>query len=247
MQNRTYRALIVSGMMLNVMFLALVLADEYKWERAYMVPLFIAWVFLIFLTILLLFFGRPESVVRFARVEERSPSPARPMPEPAFQPVTPAAKPALRFASVKAGGIPFEFNGYTLYGRDVELKNGGTRPIYFFSKHEPKSGKMVAKPAGFHVGVNERTGLPFLKKGTGNDGEDLTPEAVFQYQAQCAALTEDGAQCRNSSRIGSKYCASHFGYQPKVIPKAEAKREDTRPRYKNAPDTLPAVRKKSSA
>lgn len=34
------------------------------------------------------------------------------------------------------------------------------------------------------------------------------------YQPQCQALTADGAQCLNSSRGVSKYCASHKGYQP---------------------------------
>lgn len=34
------------------------------------------------------------------------------------------------------------------------------------------------------------------------------------YRPQCSALTEDGAQCRNSARHGSRYCISHFGYQP---------------------------------
>ena len=34
------------------------------------------------------------------------------------------------------------------------------------------------------------------------------------YQPQCAALTEDGQQCRNSARGVSRYCASHKGYQP---------------------------------
>lgn len=246
MNNRTYRALVVSGMLLNTAMLALVLADHYVWSARYQVPFFLTWVFLFFLVLLLLFFGRPESVVRFARVEPTAVQ-ARPLPEPAFQPVAPLRAAAPAPVKRVGTGIPFVYNGYTLYGRDVELKNGGTRPIYFFSKHTPKSGKMVAKPAGFHVGVNERTGLPFLKKGTGADGEDLTPEIEEAYRPQCAALTEEGAQCRNSSRDGSKYCSSHFGYQPTVMPKAEAKRDDTRPRVKDAPDTLPSVRKKPTS
>lgn len=36
------------------------------------------------------------------------------------------------------------------------------------------------------------------------------------YQPQCAALRNDGVQCRNSARGGSKYCSSHFGYQPRT-------------------------------
>jgi len=37
--------------------------------------------------------------------------------------------------------------------------------IYFFSKRKPKSGKkMDDMPKGYKVGVNKRTGLPYLKK-----------------------------------------------------------------------------------
>ena len=250
MNNKTYRALFIGGMLLNTLMLVLVLYDHYKWAAAYQVPLFILWVILLLAILMLLFFARAEHVVRITRVEEREER-QHPLPEPAFQPMAaaaPASPPKLRFASIKTGGkIPFNYNGYTLYGRDVELKNGGTRPIYFFSKHTPKSGKMVAKPDNFHVGVNERTGLPFLKKGAGADGEDVTPTIEEAYRPQCSALTEEGHQCRNSAREGSKYCASHFGYQPTVIAKAAAKREDTLPRVKQAPDTLPSVRKKASA
>lgn len=138
---------------------------------------------------------------------------------------------------------PFTYGDYTLHRRDVELKNGKKRMIYFFAKHVPRSGEPCPKPDGFHVGVNERTGLPFLKRGQGEDGEDLTPEAEHAYRPQCVALTDEGHQCRNSARAASKYCASHFGYQPTAIPVAQAKRQDTRPRVRAAPDTTPAVRK----
>src|SRR5206468_1944684 len=112
-------------------------------------------------------------------------------------------------------------------------------------KTAPRSGHPAAKPAGFHVGVNERTGLPFLKKGTAADGEDVTPKIEAGYRPQCAALTDFGHQCRNSARHESKYCASHFGYQPPTMAKAAAAREDTLPRVKQAPDTVPSVRRKA--
>ena len=153
-----------------------------------------------------------------------------------------APKAAVVVAETPATG-PFLYQGFTLHARDVDLKNGGRRTIYFFAKHKPKSGHPVPKPAGFHVGMNERTGLPFLKKGTGADGEDLTPTLVEAYRPQCSALTDEGHQCRNSARQTSKYCSSHFGYQPPTMAKAAAKREDTSPRVKDAPDTLPAVRR----
>jgi hypothetical protein len=87
-------------------------------------------------------------------------------------------------------------------------------------------------------------------------------EADAGYQPQCAALTEDGAQCRNSSRHGSKYCSSHKGYQPPTA-KGLAQRiegdawdpadgltdrqsvatADTKPRVRKARDTKVKVRK----
>jgi hypothetical protein len=69
---------------------------------------------------------------------------------------------------------------------------------------------------------------------------------VQGYRPQCAALTEEGHQCRNSARHESKYCISHFGYQPPQIAKAAANREDTLPRVKGAADTKPTVRRSSA-
>lgn len=60
--------------------------------------------------------------------------------------------------------MPYTHNGYTLYERDVDLKNGGTQTIYFFSQDDPKSGTKTEMPDGYEVGVNESTGLPYLKK-----------------------------------------------------------------------------------
>lgn len=61
-------------------------------------------------------------------------------------------------------GMPYKHDGYTLHSRDVDLKNGGTQTIYFFSKKEPKSGEPCELPNGYAVGVNGVTGLPYLKK-----------------------------------------------------------------------------------
>ncbi len=62
-------------------------------------------------------------------------------------------------ASRPAAGGAFTHNGYTLYARDT---NG--RKLYFFAKNEPKSGVASALPAGYEVGENARTGLPFLRR-----------------------------------------------------------------------------------
>lgn len=82
------------------------------------------------------------------------------------------------------------------------------------------------------------------------------------YRPQCAALTADGAQCRNSARGTSKYCAPHKGYQPpttkglakriegdawdphdKVTDRSSVKGADTRPVVRKAKDTQVSVRK----
>lgn len=83
-----------------------------------------------------------------------------------------------------------------------------------------------------------------------------------EYQPQCSALTADGAQCRNSARGDSRYCISHFGYQPPttkglaqriegdawdpddhVTDHQSVRSKDTRPAVRKAPDTRLRTRK----
>lgn len=209
--------------------------------------------------------GEPATV-RFDTVNPLVTPPIPPAPLHARAILVPRAQRPVALAR-KAAPVsdgPFRFNGYTLHTRSVELANaGGKRSIYFFSKKKPKSGHPCAKPAGYHVGVNKRTGLPFLKRGAGPDGEDLTPVAAEpDYKPQCSALTADGAQCRNSARGTSKYCGSHVGYQPKTVKgaakkiegkrwnpfdkltnKASVAKADVKPKVRGAKDTKPSLRK----
>ena len=86
---------------------------------------------------------------------------------------------------------------------------------------------------------------------------------MAEYKPQCAALTSDGKQCRNSARGASKYCAPHKGYQPPAMkglaqrvegdswsatdkrPDRQSRREaDTAPAVARAKDTPLAVRGK---
>lgn len=60
--------------------------------------------------------------------------------------------------------MPFTKGDYLLHKRDVKLKGGKVQTIYFFAKKKPKSGKPCDMPDGYLVGVNKRTGLPYLKK-----------------------------------------------------------------------------------
>ncbi len=53
---------------------------------------------------------------------------------------------------------------YYLHKRIQTLKNGRESTLFFFAK-EPKEGAIDELPSGYIVIENERTGLPFLKKG----------------------------------------------------------------------------------
>ena len=57
----------------------------------------------------------------------------------------------------------YKYGEYTLYKRDVILRGGRESTIYFFAKGTPKSGESCDIPTGKEVGVNKRTGLPYLK------------------------------------------------------------------------------------
>ena len=59
--------------------------------------------------------------------------------------------------------MAYKHEGYTLHKREVDLKNGKTQTIYFFAKKKPKSGEPCDKPDNKEVGINKRTGLPYLK------------------------------------------------------------------------------------
>jgi hypothetical protein len=53
---------------------------------------------------------------------------------------------------------------YYLHGKDVTLRNGRKQRIFYFARAE-KAGEALAEvPAGYAVGENQRTGLPFLSK-----------------------------------------------------------------------------------
>jgi hypothetical protein len=282
MNRKTLRSLLVVTVLFDIALLGVLLYDYLENDSDWAVYVLVA--FAVFLVIaLVLFLVRPEDAkalgpvvvqeavrepepmvmaarepahVEFTEIQRIPPAPIRALRENPPRRITAPPRPV-------ASGIPFVFNGYTLFTKEVQLKNGGKRPIYFFSKRKPKSGKMCAKPLGYHVGVNERTGLPFLKKGSGKDGEDLTPAAKEAgYRPQCSALTEDGKQCRNSAREGSKYCGSHFGYQPKTLKgaakhiegddwdpnddqtdSATVREADIKAKVKGAKDTKPSVRK----
>jgi len=59
--------------------------------------------------------------------------------------------------------MAYKHGEYTLHTRNVTLRGGRKQDIYYFCKGKPKSGTPCEKPAGKVVGVNKRTGLPYLK------------------------------------------------------------------------------------
>jgi hypothetical protein len=52
---------------------------------------------------------------------------------------------------------------YYLHHKMVTLKNGITRPIYFFAR-DVRTGSLDAVPAGMEVVETKRTGMPVLRK-----------------------------------------------------------------------------------
>jgi hypothetical protein len=65
---------------------------------------------------------------------------------------------------------PYKVGAYTLYKKDVKLKNGNIVTIHFFSRKKPKSGKPTIKPEGYEVKFNSRSNLPLLKKKEVDEG-----------------------------------------------------------------------------
>lgn len=60
--------------------------------------------------------------------------------------------------------MPFQYEGWTLYSRELKVRPGIETKVYFFSKKQPESGEPVDElPNDRAVAVNMRTGLPFLR------------------------------------------------------------------------------------
>jgi len=64
----------------------------------------------------------------------------------------------------KAVDEPYKHGEYILYTKEVKLRGGRKQRIYFFSKKQPEDATPCPLPEGYEVKVNEKTGLPLLKK-----------------------------------------------------------------------------------
>ena len=60
--------------------------------------------------------------------------------------------------------MTFRYENWILYKSKIILENGSNRTIHFFSKYRPNNEESCDLPKGFIVKINERTGLPFLRK-----------------------------------------------------------------------------------
>ena len=54
---------------------------------------------------------------------------------------------------------------YFLHGKEVTLQNGRKQQIFYFARETKPADALNAIPAGYKIEENEKTGLPFLKKG----------------------------------------------------------------------------------
>lgn len=59
---------------------------------------------------------------------------------------------------------PFTHGPYTLYHKVVETADGDQRDLYFFARAPPDDAAASELPDGYDVGVNERTGVPFVRE-----------------------------------------------------------------------------------
>jgi hypothetical protein len=157
--------------------------------------------------------------------------------------------------------------GVDLYGTaSASPPTASTHVTETVPQHKP-GRKGILYKIGVRKGATEETveapAKPAKKFSWGFGKKGGTAEAEAEaYQPQCSALTEDGAQCRNSARDGSKYCAPHKGYQPptakglaqriegeawdpndSLTDRQSVRTADTKPKVRRAKDTVLTVRR----
>lgn len=100
---------------------------------------------------------------------------------------------------------PFQYEDWTLYTRDVELSEGHTQKVYFFSKGEPKAGVPASMPDGYEVAVNERTALPYLRRVRGDEDEGVHPSELDQVgRADADASSTPGRRRVRMLRVSGR-------------------------------------------
>lgn len=64
---------------------------------------------------------------------------------------------------------------YTLH-KLVVVRHGQRRTLYFFAKSKPKRGVPARLPPGREVGVNRRTGMPYLYRVTASQEDAIAAQ-----------------------------------------------------------------------
>lgn len=113
------------------------------------------------------------------------------------------------------------------------------------------SARGGSKYCGSHVGYQPRTAVGVVRQTDTTSKvarRDTTTSfvgdavAVTGRGAQCQALTASSLQCKNTVRPGSQFCVAHAGYRSPT-PDSVVRGRDSKPRWAQAPDTLPSVRR----
>jgi hypothetical protein len=74
------------------------------------------------------------------------------------------------FIEMKAPGpqdtnqSPYPYAGYKLYRKHLRIGGKEIRTVHFFSKDVPEDSEPALLPDGYTVQVNEKTGVPYIKK-----------------------------------------------------------------------------------
>ncbi|OYT28584.1 hypothetical protein B6U98_04555 [Thermoplasmatales archaeon ex4572_165] len=60
--------------------------------------------------------------------------------------------------------LVYNFKGYILYQKEIDLGNNKKRVIHFFSKDKPDESIPSALPDNYEVKINKKTGVPYIRK-----------------------------------------------------------------------------------
>jgi len=60
--------------------------------------------------------------------------------------------------------LVYNFKGYILYQKEIDLGNNKKRVIHFFSKDKPDDSIPSALPDNYEVKINKKTGVPYIRK-----------------------------------------------------------------------------------
>jgi hypothetical protein len=56
------------------------------------------------------------------------------------------------------------YKGYTLYKRETRKQDGKRSTVHYFTKGKSDKGRPAPLPEGYHIAINKKTGVPYLKK-----------------------------------------------------------------------------------